>query len=170
MYVFSLLALQNSLFIIFKLIKNLNINKIFKFSNSFIKNDKINCYLLKKKILYHIYNRKLLFLNINYILNINSLIVPHSFINVLFFFFKNQHITLKKHGTLKFSKYSHYDMIKKLKIVDLNCGKHSIGDRGYFLVKEGVDLNLSLINYGFKFLNFFNYFKIWSPCFIKKVF
>ncbi|AIB09777.1 seryl-tRNA synthetase (serin-tRNA ligase) (nucleomorph) [Lotharella oceanica] len=152
---------QNNLFIIFKLIKKLNIKNLFKKTNNIIKNNTASFYLLRKKIIYQNFNKNLIFFNNYFISSFNSLIVPHSFIN-------NQHIVIKKYGTLKFLKYSHYDMIKKLKIVDLHTSKQSIGDRGYFLIREGVDLNLSLIMYGFKFLTFFNYFKVWSPCFVKK--
>jgi len=59
-------------------------------------------------------------------------------------------------------------MINKLKIVDIRSAKHSIGDRGYFLINEGVELNISLINYAFEFLTFFNYSKMWAPCFLNK--
>nr|BAS01489.1 seryl-tRNA synthetase [Lotharella vacuolata] len=152
---------QNSSFIIFKLIKSFNIKNSLSIICNFFKKKFIIFYLLKKKINYQIYVKKLLFLSYTHCYTLNSLIVPHSFL-------ENQHITIKKYGKLKFLKYSHFDIIKKLKIVDLKSGRAPIGDRSYFLIKEGVELNLSLINYGFNFLSFFNYLKIWSPCFVKK--
>lgn len=59
-----------------------------------------------------------------------------------------------------------YELCQKLKIIE-ECSNVA-GNRGYFLVNEGVRLNYALINYGLDFLQKKGYKLMYTPHFMKK--
>ena len=65
-----------------------------------------------------------------------------------------------------FNLRGHYDVMKKLDIVDTERGVKIAGHRGYFLKDYGVLLNQALINYGLAFLRGKGYTILQPPFFM----
>jgi len=82
--------------------------------------------------------------------------------------FKNENLILKKSGYTSFKNFNHIDILRKLDIVDQTAGITVSGNRGYYLIDDGVEMNLALINYGMIFSALYKYNKLWTPFFIKK--
>lgn len=65
-------------------------------------------------------------------------------------------------------KLSHVDLVPMLGIADWEKGSATAGNRGYYLVGDGVLLNQALINYGMTFLSAKGYVPLQTPFFMQK--
>ncbi|PIA27914.1 hypothetical protein AQUCO_07400032v1 [Aquilegia coerulea] len=63
---------------------------------------------------------------------------------------------------------NHFDLVKRLGIVDTLKGAHVAGGRGYYLKGKGVLLNQALINFALEFLERRNFEEIYTPFSMKK--
>lgn len=59
-------------------------------------------------------------------------------------------------------------MLERLAGYDSERGARIAGHRGYYLLDDGVDLNLALIQYGLDFLKKKGYTKIQTPFFMRR--
>lgn len=63
---------------------------------------------------------------------------------------------------------AHDQVLERLGGYDSERGARVAGHRGYYLLNEGLDLNLALINFGLEFLGKKDYTRIQTPFFMKK--
>jgi seryl-tRNA synthetase len=63
---------------------------------------------------------------------------------------------------------AHDQVLDRLGGYDMDRGTKVAGHRGFYLLNDGVDLNLALINYGLDFLKKKGYTKIYTPFFMRK--
>lgn len=64
--------------------------------------------------------------------------------------------------------YNHYDLVQLLDIVNLEKGTTVAGNRGYYLIGDGVLLNQALINFAIAFACHHEYTPVHTPFFMQK--
>jgi seryl-tRNA synthetase len=64
--------------------------------------------------------------------------------------------------------YDHADLGEKLGIINSIAGTRVSGHRSYYLLAEGVELSLALINYSLDFIKKYNYVPIQGPHFLNE--
>lgn len=77
----------------------------------------------------------------------------------------NKPITLGEKNSFRFN---HVDLLTKIDGVEYEKGIYISGNRGYFLKKFGVILNMALIQYGLDFLQHKGFIPLQTPYFMKK--
>jgi len=147
---------------------------IIKIKKNSLKNEDFNCITSSDLNIYTSLFCKLFLMSIDKIVtciskdrNETRVVFVNSILSPLFSY-KKSILVIKRFGRQINHKYSHIDLLKKLEFVDLKSGQDTSGARGYYLVKKGAELNLSLINYSISYLKKQNFECIWCPYYIKK--
>nr|UXY87884.1 seryl-tRNA synthetase [Cryptomonas curvata] len=119
-------------------------------------------YFLEKKICIYEENKKYSLMLMGNLIH-NSAVISEFESGSKSFFSKQ--ITKEKK---KYIQLNHVDLLNKIDSVEYEKGIYISGNRGYFLKKFGVMLNMALIQYGLDFLQNKGFISLQTPFFMKK--